>query len=202
MLDAQAGRWRRRQSPLPSRCADGLHELIGNTPLVFIKSLSDATRCKVQAVDVAWYSASAPVLRRQQLAMFRAIIHGTAPLLRQILGKAEFLNPGGSVKDRVALEVIREATASGRLQRGGLVTEGTVGSTGVSLAMVAAARGLRCFIAMPDDAAIEKSQMLEALGASSGCSRYMCSAWHDMPPGLNSFADVIAVRPRASLPET
>ncbi len=83
----------------------------------------------------------------------------------QILGKAEFLNPGGSVKDRVAQRIMEEAFASGALQRGGLVTEGTVGSTGISLAMVAAARGVRCFVAMPDDAAMEKSQLLTALGA-------------------------------------
>ncbi len=69
------------------------------------------------------------------------------------------------MKDRVALEIIQEAFQDGRLVPGGLITEGTVGSTGVSLAMVAAAYGCRCFIAMPDDAAIEKSQMLEALGA-------------------------------------
>ena len=88
-------------------------------------------------------------------------------LLLQILAKAEFLNPGGSVKDRVALEVIQEAMAEGRLAPGGLVTEGTVGSTGVSLAMCAAAAGCRAFVAMPDDAAIEKAQMLQV--SSGGC---------------------------------
>ena len=99
-----------------------------------------------------------------------ALIGGT-PLIRlaslseqtgcEILAKAEFMNPGGSVKDRVALEIVRGALAAGRLAPGGLVCEGTVGSTGVSLAMVAAAHGCRAFIAMPDDAAIEKAQMLE-----------------------------------------
>lgn len=54
----------------------------------------------------------------------------------QILGKAEFLNPGGSVKDRVALQIVQEALSSGQLASGGLITEGTAGSTGVSLAMV------------------------------------------------------------------
>lgn len=58
------------------------------------------------------------------------------PFALQILGKAEFLNPGGSVKDRVALRIVQEALASGQLQPGGLITEGTAGSTGVSLAMV------------------------------------------------------------------
>ncbi|PSC75522.1 cysteine synthase 2 [Micractinium conductrix] len=110
------------------RVGEGLVDLIGNTPLIRIRSLSEETGC-------------------------------------EILAKAEFLNPGGSVKDRVALQVIQEAVAEGRLRPGGLVTEGTVGSTGVSLAMCAAAFGCRAFIAMPDDAAIEKAQMLEALGA-------------------------------------
>lgn len=71
------------------------------------------------------------------------------------------------MKDRVALEIIQEALAEGRLAPGGLVTEGTVGSTGVSLAMCAAAAGCQAFIAMPDDAAIEKAQILQ-VGATAG----------------------------------
>eukprot|EP00798_Chlamydomonas_sp_ICE-L_P014225 gene14225-20196_t len=109
---------------------------------------------------------------------------GNTPLIRiaslcketgcEILGKCEFLNPGGSVKDRVALQIVQEALADGRLQPGGLVTEGTAGSTGVSLSMVTAALGLRCFIAMPDDAAIEKVQMLQALGTGGTISGVSC----------------------------
>ncbi|KAG2451650.1 hypothetical protein HYH02_003430 [Chlamydomonas schloesseri] len=76
------------------------------------------------------------------------------------------LNPGGSVKDRVALQIVSEALADGRLRPGGLITEGTAGSTGVSLAMVAAAYGCSCSITMPDDAAIEKANMIQAYGAS------------------------------------
>ena len=83
----------------------------------------------------------------------------------KILAKAEFLNPGGSVKDRVALEIITEAMKDGMLKPGGLITEGTVGSTGVSLAMLAPSFGCKCYIAMPDDAAEEKAVMLKALGA-------------------------------------
>lgn len=75
------------------------------------------------------------------------------------------MNPGGSVKDRVALEILQQAFKDGKLSRGGLVAEGTVGSTGVSLAMLAQSFGCRCFISMPDDAAEEKSALLEALGA-------------------------------------
>jgi len=69
------------------------------------------------------------------------------------------------VKDRIALEMICDAFSKGRLKEGGLVTEGTAGSTGVSLALVAAAFGCRTAIYMPDDAAVEKSEMLRALGA-------------------------------------
>lgn len=83
----------------------------------------------------------------------------------KILAKAEFMNPGGSVKDRVALEIFTRAFETNELGPGGLITEGTVGSTGVSLAMLAPSFGCRCFIAMPDDAAEEKVIMLKALGA-------------------------------------
>lgn len=80
--------------------------------------------------------------------------------------KCEFLNPGGSVKDRVALRIVQDALSNGALVRGGVITEGTAGSTGVSLAMVAKAMGLKCFVAMPDDAALEKSVLVEAYGAT------------------------------------
>jgi len=99
--------------------ARGLEDLIGNTPLLRIGSLSDETGC-------------------------------------EILGKCEFLNPGGSV---------REALRSGQLAPGGLVTEGTVGSTGVSLATIAPALGVECHVCIPDDAAVEKARTLAALGA-------------------------------------
>ncbi|XP_062216388.1 cysteine synthase 2 [Phragmites australis] len=107
----------------------GLVEAIGNTPLIRINSLSDATGC-------------------------------------EILGKAEFLNPGGSVKDRVAVKIIEEALESGDLVCGGTVTEGSAGSTAISLATVAPAYGCRSHVVIPDDAAIEKSQIIQALGAT------------------------------------
>ncbi|KAF7140151.1 hypothetical protein RHSIM_Rhsim06G0228900 [Rhododendron simsii] len=101
---------------------------------------------------------------------------GNTPLIRinslsdvtgcEILGKAEFLNPGGSVKDRVAVKIIEEALGSGELARGGVVTEGSAGSTAISLATVAPAYGCKCHVVIPDDVAIEKSQTIEALGAT------------------------------------
>ncbi|KMZ63369.1 hypothetical protein ZOSMA_410G00080 [Zostera marina] len=98
---------------------NGLIDAVGNTPLIRINSLSDATGC-------------------------------------EILGKAEFLNPGGSVKDRVAVKIIEEALEYGALVRGGVITEGSAGSTAISLATVAPAYGCKCHVVIPDDAAAEK----------------------------------------------
>ncbi|CAK7208305.1 Cysteine synthase 2 [Sporothrix bragantina] len=85
----------------------------------------------------------------------------------EILAKAEFLNPGGSPKDRVALGVIRAAEARGLLvpHRGDTVYEGTSGSTGISIATLARALGYRAHICMPDDMGLEKSQLLSEMGA-------------------------------------
>ena len=82
-----------------------------------------------------------------------------------ILGKAEFLNPGGSVKDRAAIGIIDDAQADGRLQPGGIIVEGTAGNTGIGLALVAAARGYKTIIVMPETQSREKMDTLRALGA-------------------------------------
>lgn len=104
---------------------------------------------------------------------------GNTPLIRlstfsdetgcEILGKAEFLNPGGSVKDRAALAIIDDAERRGALRPGGTVVEGTAGNTGIGLAHVCNARGYRTVIVMPDNQSPEKTQLLEALGADVRC---------------------------------
>jgi cysteine synthase A len=83
----------------------------------------------------------------------------------QILGKAEFLNPGGSVKDRAALFMVLEAERSGKLNLGGTIVEGTAGNTGIGLALVANARGYKCRIVMPNNQSLEKIELLRTLGA-------------------------------------
>jgi len=100
---------------------------------------------------------------------------GNTPLLRlneaskltgcEILGKAEFLNPGQSVKDRAALSIIRSAEADGSLKPGGIVVEGTAGNTGIGLAMVCSALGYRCKIVMPRTQSQEKKDAVKLLGA-------------------------------------
>ena len=82
-----------------------------------------------------------------------------------IYGKAEFMNPGGSVKDRTALGIIRAAEKSGELRPGGVIVEGTAGNTGIGLTLVANALGYECVIVMPQNASQEKVQQLEMLGA-------------------------------------
>jgi cysteine synthase A len=100
---------------------------------------------------------------------------GQTPLIRlralseltgcDILGKAEFMNPGGSVKDRAALGILQEAEASGELRPGGTVVEGTAGNTGIGLAHLCNARGYRCLIVIPETQSAEKIGLLRSLGA-------------------------------------
>jgi cysteine synthase A len=82
-----------------------------------------------------------------------------------IYGKAEFMNPGGSVKDRAALAIITDAEASGALRPGGAIVEGTAGNTGVGLTLVGRARGYRSIIVMPETQSQEKKDMLRQIGA-------------------------------------
>lgn len=89
----------------------------------------------------------------------------SAALGRTIVGKAEFLNPGGSVKDRAALGIVEDAEARGTLYPGGTIVEGTAGNTGIALALLANARGYRSIIAIPDDQSPEKFAMLRTIGA-------------------------------------
>ena len=100
---------------------------------------------------------------------------GSTPLLRlreaskltgcDIYGKCEFLNPGGSVKDRAALGIIDAAERAGSLRPGGTIVEGTAGNTGIGLAAVANARGYRTIIVIPDTQTQEKKDALRTLGA-------------------------------------
>ena len=103
-------------------------QLIGNTPLLQLREVSERTGCR-------------------------------------ILGKAEFLNPGGSVKDRTALGIIRAAEASGALRPGGRIVEGTAGNTGIGLTLLANALGYKSTVVMPISQSKEKIDTLELLGA-------------------------------------
>ncbi|MDH3317034.1 MAG: cysteine synthase A [Gammaproteobacteria bacterium] len=107
---------------------DGFVGIVGNTPLIRLRKVSEETGCT-------------------------------------ILGKAEFLNPGGSVKDRAALFIILDAEKRGQLKPGGVVVEGTAGNTGIGLALVGNARGYRTVIVIPETQSQEKKDMLRLCGA-------------------------------------
>jgi cysteine synthase A len=119
-------------------------------------------------------SASTAAIRSGITEGFTGAV-GNTPLIRlralseltgcEILGKAEFMNPGGSVKDRAALGILQEAEASGELRPGGTVVEGTAGNTGIGLAHLCNARGYRCLIVIPDTQSAEKIGLLRSLGA-------------------------------------
>lgn len=108
--------------------AASIIDLIGNTPLLRLNRVSDATGC-------------------------------------DILGKAEFLNPGQSVKDRAALSIIRDAERRGLLRPGGLIVEGTAGNTGIGIAMVGRALGYRTLIVIPKTQSQEKKDAIRLAGA-------------------------------------
>ncbi|TCL67230.1 cysteine synthase A [Rhizobium sp. BK251] len=103
-------------------------DAIGNTPLIKLRGVSEATGCT-------------------------------------ILGKAEFLNPGQSVKDRAALFIIRDAEKKGLLRPGGVIVEGTAGNTGIGLTLVAKTLGYRTVIVIPETQSQEKKDALRLLGA-------------------------------------
>ncbi len=97
-----------------------------------------------------------PLIRLQRIG---------AGLRTPIYGKAEYANPGGSVKDRIGLKIIEDAEQRGELKPGGVIVEGTSGNTGVGLALAAALKGYRCIFTMPDKMTQEKVRLLKAYGA-------------------------------------
>ena len=109
-------------------CDNDITQLIGNTPLIKLRQISELTGCN-------------------------------------IYGKAEFLNPGSSVKDRTALGIIRDAERSGALQPGGTIVEGTAGNTGIGLTLLANALGYKSVVVMPVTQSKEKIDSLELFGA-------------------------------------
>ena len=128
-----------------------------------------------RALDTSGKHALDEVVPQTRVAPGFAAAIGHTPLIRlmraseatgcTILGKAEFMNPGGSVKDRAALAMVEDAERSGALQPGGTLVEGTAGNTGIGLTLVANARGYRSVVVMPETQSREKIDYLRMIGA-------------------------------------
>jgi cystathionine beta-synthase len=111
-------------------------------------------------------------------------------LQARVAVKVEMMNPGGSVKDRVALAMIAEAEQKGQLRPGGTIIEATAGNTGVGLAMVAAVKGYRCIFVLPDKMSQEKISLLKAFGAEVVITP--TNVPPDSPESYNGVADRLA----------
>ncbi len=125
---------------------ENIEDMIGKTPLVRIKK-------SLKKVPVGEW------LNRQKAGL------SPAEVTSQIYAKIEMQNPGGSVKDRIALAIVNAAEKSGALKPGGTLVEATSGNTGAGLALIAASRGYKAVLCMPDKMSAEKVNALRAFGA-------------------------------------
>lgn len=133
-------------------------------------------------------------------------------LKARLLGKLEYLNPAGSVKDRIARAMIDDAEAKGLLKPGSVIIEPTSGNTGIGLASVAAARGYRVIIVMPEAMSVERRQLMKAYGAelvltegSKGMSGAIAKAEElarEIPGGFVPGQFVNAANPKAHFETT
>jgi cystathionine beta-synthase len=111
---------------------------------------------------VMWHESILEIIGNTPMVRLNRIGHGVKPTL---LAKLEYLNPGGSVKDRIGIMMLEAAEREGRIKPGGTIIEGTSGNTGMGLALAAAIKGYKCIFTMPDKMSQEKIDALRALGA-------------------------------------
>ena len=114
-----------------------------------------------------------------------------------IFGKVEFANPGGSVKDRICLNMIDEAERTGTLQPGGTIVEPTSGNTGIGLALIAAVRGYKLILVMPESMSLERASLLSSYGAQL----ILTPAWEGMKGSIREAQSIIAQNPEYFMPD-
>ena len=114
-----------------------------------------------------------------------------------IFGKVEFANPGGSVKDRICLNMIDEAERTGALKPGGTIVEPTSGNTGIGLALIAAVRGYKLILVMPESMSLERASLLSSYGAQL----ILTPAWEGMQGSIREAQSIIAQNPEYFMPD-
>ena len=114
-----------------------------------------------------------------------------------IYGKVEFFNPGGSVKDRICLNMINEAERQGKLKPGGTIVEPTSGNTGIGLALVAAVRGYKLILVMPESMSMERASLLSSYGAQL----VLTPAWEGMKGSIREAESIIGQNPTYFMPD-
>ena len=143
-----------------SKIANSVVDLIGNTPLVRLRKVTEGAGAEV-------------------------------------LAKLEFQNPGGSVKDRIALSMIEAAEAAGKIGPDTIILEPTSGNTGIGLAMVAAAKGYKCTLIMPDTMSVERRKLLKAYGAEL----ILTPGSEGMRGAIRVANEMVAADPRYFIPQ-
>ncbi len=132
---------------------------------------------------------------------------GNTPLVRlnklspeggaTIYGKVEFFNPGGSVKDRICLNMLDEAEQQGQLKPGGTIVEPTSGNTGIGLALVAAVRGYKLILVMPESMSLERASLLSSYGAQL----ILTPAWEGMKGAIKEAESIVSQNPEYYMPD-
>ncbi|MFB3070560.1 MAG: cysteine synthase A [Nitrospirales bacterium] len=132
---------------------------------------------------------------------------GNTPLVRlnklspeggaTIYGKVEFFNPGGSVKDRICLNMLDEAEQQGQLKPGGMIVEPTSGNTGIGLALVAAVRGYKLILVMPESMSLERASLLSSYGAQL----ILTPAWEGMKGAIKEAESIVSQNPEYYMPD-
>ncbi len=114
-----------------------------------------------------------------------------------IYAKVEFFNPGGSVKDRICLNMLNEAERQGRLKPGATIVEPTSGNTGIGLALVAAVRGYKLILVMPESMSMERASLLSSYGAQL----ILTPAWEGMKGSIKEAEGLVAQNPSYFMPD-